>query len=111
MAGARNIGGMRHRVTIKVINRQEDELGGFVRADTAKDPIWASIEPATPREVYAYSQLQQRVTHRMTVRYRTDIRQGMTLEHDGTEYYVTGVTNPDKRKRFLEVMCREGGSL
>ena len=107
----RNIGGMRHRVTIKSVVREDDEYGGFARVDEPKDPMWASIEPADPNEIHVYGQLQQRVTHKIVMRYRTDVSQGVTLEHDGTNYYVIGVVNPDKRKRFLKAMCREGGLL
>lgn len=108
----RDIGNMRHRLTIKSIGRTADDYGGTARSDSSGSTVWASVEPASPREVAAYSQLQQRLTHVIKMRHRTDVAQGQTLvDESNTEYYVLGVVNPDTRKRFIEVHCRVGGPL
>lgn len=106
---ARNIGGMRHVVSVKMIDRTEDGYGGFAKDNPVKDPVRASIEPATSSEQYRYSQLQQIVTHKVTMRYRTDVKEGMLLGHDGRDLYIVAAYDPDQRKRFLVCMCREGG--
>ncbi len=106
-----SIGQMRHRLGVGAVVRNEDDYGGTERADEVKDAVWASIDPASAREVYHYGQLEQIVTHKIKMRWRPDVKQGITLFGQSEKFYVVSVTNPDRRKRFLEVMARSGGAL
>lgn len=105
-----NLAAMRHRVGIGVIVRNRDDYGGASRADEVKDIVRASINPASEKEVFQYQQLQQIVTHKVEMRYHSDVKQGITLFFDNEQMYVISVTNPDRQKRFLRVMCRAGGA-
>lgn len=107
----RHLGHMRHRVTIKTIVRTGDGGGGTVRADTNGATVWARVEALSSREVAAYDQLQQRVTHRVTIRKRTDVAQGQTLAWGSVDLYVNSVRDPDQDRpgEWLELLCREGG--
>jgi SPP1 family predicted phage head-tail adaptor len=116
---SRNLGKMRHRLTIKAIVRTEDEGGGFARADVDLAVIWARIAIVGKLEANTYSQLQERVTHKALIRWRDDIRQGQTVVWKRTGradlplYVVTSVdADPDKRPgEFMELILREGGNL
>lgn len=102
---------MRHRVTVKTIGRVPDGYGGTERSDPDGETVWADVQPATPREQYQYSQLRQTVSHTIRMRYRSDIKQGQTVQCEGDDHYVVGVTNPDRRKRELVLVTRVGGAL
>ncbi len=116
---SRNLGKMRHRLAIKEIVRTEDEGGGFARADSDGDVIWARISIVGKLEANTYSQLQERVTHKAFIRWRDDIRQGQTViwkrtgRDDLPLYVVTSVdADPDRRPgEFMELILREGGNL
>lgn len=107
-----NIGKLRHRIRLLVPVREADEYGGQAKVETVKDLVWANLVPITASEAYRYLQLQKNVTHKAVIRYRSDVQQGWAVkDQDNVEYYVVAATNPDRRKRFLELVLREGGNL
>lgn len=115
------IGKLRHRLLIKTIVRTPDGGGGYARADTDGETVWARVSTAGAYEANTYAQLQQRVTHKAIIRYRSDIAQGQTVvwqrpaAHGGDlSLYVESVVDADLDHRpgeFLKIMLREGGNL
>lgn len=113
----RNLGAMRHRIRLKNKVRNPDGAGGFERADTAGDTIQAAIETLSAREVTRYQQLQKNVTHRLTVRHRSDLKHGQTVTwlrgtNDEVDFYVEATSDPRPNRpgEWLELICREGGN-
>lgn len=102
------IGKMRDRVTLKVLARTPDDIGGFTRADTTGDTIWAQVIPAGSREVWKYQQIDKRVDYTVFCRYRSDVTRGMTLTWDGKELYVEGVQELDRKKVYMQLDCVVG---
>lgn len=130
MSARRNLGRMRHRLTIMTVVRVQDDGGGYARADAVSATIWGRITTVGALEANTYSQLQERVSHKALIRARSDVRQGSTLywlaagadelEVGSTDipegialYVVTAVdADPDGRPgEFVELMLREGGNL
>lgn len=130
MSARRNLGRMRHRLTLMAVTRVQDEGGGFARADAVVANVWGRITTVGALEANTYSQLQERVTHKALIRFRTDVDQGSTVywlntgatepavastaTPDGIALYVlTAVdADPDGRPReFLELTLRQGGNL
>lgn len=122
----RNVGRMRHRLTIMQTVRVEDEGGGSARADVVLATVWARLEIASAREQTAYSSNQERVTHMAMIRYRADVENGQTVvilppgatepeegsegAPAGTALYVLTATDadPDGRPReFLQLACEQ----
>ena len=104
------LGKMRDRVTIKVIARVADDIGGSERADTTGDTIWAQVIPAGAREVWRYAQIDKRVDWTIFCRYRADLVRGMTLEWDGKSLYVEGAQPLDTKKVYMQLDCVEGSN-
>lgn len=105
-------GSLRHRLTIKTLVRTPDGYGGFVREDATASPVVnCSVRPANPREISQYGQLQQNVTHQISLRWRSDITHGMTVTVEGVDHYVVSAINPDTVFRELVLMTRTGGAL
>lgn len=130
MSSRRNLGRMRHRLTIMGVVRVPDEGGGYDRRDAVIGTVWGRIDTVGAMEANTYSQLQERVTHKALIRFRTDLGQGSTiywLNAGATEpdvastaapdglalYVVTAVdADPDGRPgEFLELTLRQGGNL
>lgn len=119
MSTRRNLGRMRHRLALKVITRVPDGGGGFARADTPGDVVWARIETVGALEANTYAQLQQRATHKALIRWRADVAQGQTviwmrptLSGGNLPLYVLAVRDADPDGRpgeFLLLILREGG--
>jgi head-tail adaptor len=117
MARPRNLGAMRHRITLFGIVRTSDGGGGFARGDGEIGPIMASISTLSTGEQMAYANLQQRATHRLGIRWRDDIAQGQSIRwhHPKGErdLYVLAVADarPEHPGEWLEIIAREGGNL
>lgn len=127
----RNLGRMRHRLTIMAIERTTDAGGGAARSDAVVATVAARIKTIGALEANTYSQLQERVTHKAMIRARTDLKQGQTVYWlnagatelaqgvddtipDGAALYVvtTMDADPDGRPgEFMDVILREGGNL
>lgn len=114
MKGLRyDIGKFRHLVTLHEVTRVDDGSGGFTRTDpseaTVLGQLWAEIEPVSSKEIRLGNKLEDQTTHRITVRWRNDIRQGQLIMYGSRQFYILTVTNPSEIRDFLELSCREGG--
>lgn len=120
---------MRHRLTLMAVTRTPDDGGGTARADTVIGTVWARVQIASARERSAYGQLQERVSHIVMIRHRTDVDQGSTVVWlpqgtaiadepavndtdlpDGTALYVLTAVDADPDGRpgeFLLLACEE----
>lgn len=111
----RNLGAMRHRLRVFAPVRSPDGGGGFIRGDSVLAEMAAQISTISATELLAYSNLQQRATHRAIIRYRDDIRQGQSAvwlhpKGDRDLYILTAIdARPERPGEFLELICREGG--
>ncbi len=105
------IGRLRERVTVQRAARDADAGGGAVVTWTplAHAPtVWARIEPLSGAEALQAMKLQARVTHRVTLRWRDDVTAAMRLVCGARTLNIRAVTNPDERRRYLELLCEEG---
>lgn len=115
MAIKRNLGAMRHRLTLFGIVREPDGGGGFERSDAEIADIMGSVTLASASEQMAYANLQQRATHKIIIRFRDDARQGQRIrwQHPNAplDLYILTATDarPERPGEWLELMCREGG--
>lgn len=118
---ARNLGKMRHQLQLQAIVRVPDSGGGYARADTPDDTVAARVDTVGALEANTYVQLQERVTHKAMIRWRSDVAQGQTVTwkrpaaHGGdVDLYVVTVVDADPDKRpgeFMMLVCRQGGNL
>ncbi len=121
------LGRMRHRITIRQTIRVDDGGGGSERQDTNIATVSCSVRTTSVREIAAYGQLQERATHSIRLRWRTDVDQGQTVYWHGPgdqepvagsatpvaglPLYVLSAVDDDTEhpREFLRMMCREGG--
>jgi SPP1 family predicted phage head-tail adaptor len=106
----RDIGEMRHRVDVYTVVRTPDDIGGATRADTLLTTVYASIDTVKASELYKFSQIDKRVTHKMVVRYRSEFARGMKLVWGSRQFYIDGVIDPTQRKEWLNLFVTEGGT-
>jgi SPP1 family predicted phage head-tail adaptor len=108
----RNIGAMRHRVEVYTIVRTPDDIGGATRSDTLLATVYASIDTVKANELYKFSQIDKRVTHKLVVRYRSDFVRGQKLVWGSRQFYVDGVIDPSptQTKEWLNLFVTEGGT-
>lgn len=105
-------GQLRHRGTIQSEQRTEDGYGGFnppTWADVCTD--WMSIEPLSGQEAVAARQLQDTVTHKIAMRYRSGITPAMRVKFGSRLFNIREVRNLDERNVRIEMRCEEGGAV
>lgn len=104
------IADMRHRITFQFVTRTPDGQGGFteVWANLASVPtVWAFVCPVAARERLFSSQVQYQRTHKVAMRYRSDITTEMRFLYDGRTFQLHGTIQPDGRKFFMVVDAEE----
>lgn len=109
-------GVLRHRVTINQVIRTADGAGGFARDDQPAATVAAQVETLGANEIRAYSNLQERVSHRALIRYRAGVDQGQgAIWHhpkgDIALYVISAVDcRPERPGEWMELLCRQGGN-
>lgn len=101
----------RHDIVIQSPRENRDAGGGF--GDPWADPIKvaaarAKIQPLRGNERLRAMQLEDTVTHRITMRYRAGITAKMRVKFGARLFNIRAVIDPEERNRFLELMCEEG---
>lgn len=105
------IGKLRHRVILQAEGETADAGGGFIRTWSNVVTVWARVEPLRGGEQIAAMQLEDTVTHRVTMRHRTGVTSKSRLLHRGRALSVRSVTDPEERNRFLVLLCEEGAAV
>lgn len=107
-------GNLNRRITIQTASSAataRSASGTVTWSDTYT--VWAAIWPVSARKILQGQQMVQEVTHRIRIRFRTDItsRQRVKYEdkrQDTTRYFkIRSVLNWEERNRWLDLMCEE----
>jgi SPP1 family predicted phage head-tail adaptor len=104
-------GKLRHRVTVQRLvagSPQQTASGQPDEAWTDYFTVWASVEPLNGRELFAAQEHHAEVTHRVRLRYRSEVTAQMRLTFGGRTYSIFAVIDPELRGRELQLMCSEG---
>jgi SPP1 family predicted phage head-tail adaptor len=98
-------GVLRDRVTITRATTTTDSLGGQATSWSTLATVWGCFRGLTGREAMQASAVQSSMTHRLTIRYRSDVTVKMraTLETAGPTCDITAVRDADGRKTWLEL--------
>ncbi len=102
---------MRHSIVIQSPNPTTDAGGG--RGDPWATPIVfatvrASIVPFGGREILHSMQLQDSVTHKVTMRYKAGVIAKMRIKFGTRIFNIRRVINVEERNRFYEILAEEG---
>jgi SPP1 family predicted phage head-tail adaptor len=105
--GLIDAGLLNHEMVLEVPVETPDGAGGFTTVWTGVATIWARLEPLDPaRESWAGRDAAEQ-THRITIRFRDDVKQGMRLRRLTRLFPVLSVQDPDETGRFLVCRTRE----
>lgn len=110
--GGLQIGGLRHRVTFE---RQggtggRDSLGGVIDDWSTLAVRWGDLAPVSGREKFDADQHRGEITHRLWVRYGSDIADLSSADRftfDSRIFDIEVVKNPRERNRFFEIQAVE----
>ncbi len=105
------IGELRHRLSIQAEQATSDGGGGL--SDPWANPVtvatvWGKVEPLTGGERLHALQIQDRLSHRIVIRYRSDVTAAMRVVFGARAFNIRAVIDTGERGRFLELLCDEG---
>jgi len=85
-----------------------DGMGGSsVTWTTKAENVWAAIWPASAKEIIAAQQETMVVTHRIRIRFRSDIKPDMRIKY-GTNYFnIVSRLNPNMGNKMIDILAKE----
>ena len=98
---------MKHRLTIQNPVQTGDGQGGFTETFPDSATVHASIEPVKGYERFQAMQMQTPVTHKIVMRYRTDVTTASRLKFGTRVFWVKEALNVGEESRFLEIRAVE----
>lgn len=111
------VGKMKHKITLQRKQTTSDG-GGSDSIVTWKNiaTVLAAIEPQSGQERLFGDQLQEPITHIITIRYRADVsfknRILYSYRNKGTShtrtFNIKRIINVNSKNKFMEIMCVEG---
>lgn len=104
------IGDLCHRVTLQVKSSVADGMGGTVDTWADRASVWAAVWPTSAREIVAANSTSLVVTHRVRIRYRSDVRPTWRVKFGDRYFAIVGMVNPNEQNRTLDLMCQEATS-
>jgi SPP1 family predicted phage head-tail adaptor len=100
-------GQLRHEMQLETQIRTADGSGGFTESWQAVATVFAHIEPVSAAQSFIGAQDREAVTHRITMRHRTNVKSGMRLAKGGRHFRLVTVRDPDETGRFLLCLTEE----
>lgn len=101
------VASLRHRVTIQNPAQVSDGQGGWTETYPDGDTVSCSIAPVKAYEKFQAEQMQTPITHKIVMRYRSDVTTASRLKFGSRILWVREVLNQEERSRFLLIKAQE----
>lgn len=95
------------RLSLEVSADVLDGQGGLLESWTLLAELWGRIEPLRSKAGEVAGAAKVPITHRVTIRYRDDIRHAMRFVHRGRNLVIRNLRDPDEARRYLICECEE----
>jgi len=103
-----NIGSLNKRISLEAETKTSDGMGGslVVWKEMASD-VACSIWPITASEQIQSSASTMIASHRIRMRYRSDIKANWRLKYHNSYYNIVSIINHNMANRMLELLVKE----
>lgn len=95
------------RLDLEIASPAPDGQGGAVLAWTVAASLWARIEPSTFSFDETAGQMRGTLTHRIWIRARDGVSEGMRFRKGARIFVIRAVRDPDESGRYLVCLCQE----
>lgn len=103
-------GRLNARLNLETATEISDGQGGVNEGWELVASLWGRIEPLRAKPGEEAGAITAPVSHRVTIRYREDVRHAMRFVHRGRSLLILAVRDPDETRRYLLCDCKETGS-
>ena len=100
-------GKLNRRLVLEAPVETDDGAGGVSRTYGAVANLWASVTPVSAQEEIEAARLGARITHRIGLRFSSDITTRHRLREGSAVYRIVTLRDRDGRRRFLEIAAEE----
>ncbi len=98
---------LRHRITIRTPTEVADGRGGVTRTFASHRVVWANVVPSQAFEALTGGQRQMTRTHRVQIRYRSDIDGDMEILFGSRTFQIVGIMDKMEKRRWTILDCVE----
>ena len=99
-------GRLRHRVTFQQRQATKNKYGEEITTWKHVAIIWAAVEPLKGREFFEAQRNNLESIVKVVIRYRPGIETTLRLEHNGINYDIQSIINPEMKNKELQLMCK-----
>lgn len=100
-------GMLRHELALEEPVETPDGAGGFTIVWNLVATIWAQLEPVDPANESWAGRNASELTHRVTMRFREGVKQGMRFRKTARLFPILSVQDADETGRYLICRTRE----
>ena len=100
------IGDLKHRITIQAPTRVPDGMGNTDNTWTDRATICAAIWPVSAKEQIQSMGVVMTMSHRIRIRYRSDIRSNWRLKYKNSLFNIVSIVNPNMENRMLDIIVK-----
>lgn len=100
-------GMLNHELTLEEPVETPDGAGGFTTLWSEVATVWARLEPVNPEREFWAGRTSPEQTHRVTFRYRDNVRTGMRFRKLARLFPIVSVQDADETRRYLIARTRE----
>ena len=101
-------GALRHQIIVQREINTPDAAGGNSLAWQNVSTIRAYIKPVSGSERLHSQRLEARTSHRIFIRYRTDIRTDDRIVYQNRPMQIRALINLEEMNRWIEIHAEEG---
>ena len=101
-------GSLRQTILIERATLTPDGSGGNTKAWVTHKTLRAKISPLSGKERVYASRLEANITHRLLIRYTTDILPSDRINFNGRYFNIRAILNIEEANRFIEISGEEG---
>jgi SPP1 family predicted phage head-tail adaptor len=95
------------RLSLEASVETPDGQGGTTKTFVEMASVWALIEPVGDAVEEEASSVIFKRSHRIWLRFRTDVAAGMRLRKGSRIFWIGGTQDPDDSRRYLICHCQE----
>jgi SPP1 family predicted phage head-tail adaptor len=103
----KNIGALRHRLTVEEPVESDDGAGGVTRSYSDGATLWGVIYPFKKLDDKRQDRLTQYHTHKILIRYCETLTLQHRLRHHGRIYHIRAVVSQGMKDCFTEILAEE----
>lgn len=102
-----NPGLLKRRISIMELQKASDGGGGFDETLVEIASVRAHIQPLFGTEYWANQQTEAKISHKITIRFRPDVKQSQVISYNGKLYDIQYIIDINEQHRFTEIHALE----